>query len=142
VTFTDPGVALQRAIVAALKTNSEVKALIEDRVYDRVPRNASGEPTVPFPYVTIGEVQTLPELGEATDAAESFVTLHTWSRAAGTVEAKTLSKAVSGALHDKELTLSEGTMQSLLLQDSRMLNDPDGLTSHGILNFQILTDAN
>lgn len=143
MSFTDPGFDLQRAIVQALKGNAAVAEIVAaSGVYDQVPRNSAGDPNAPFPFVTIGETQTLPELAECTNAAETFVTLHTWSRAVGAVEAKALSGAVIAALHDVVLPLAGGTVQSLLLQDSRILRDPDGITSHGILNFQILTDAN
>jgi LDH2 family malate/lactate/ureidoglycolate dehydrogenase len=56
----------------------------------------------------------------------------------GSVEAKQLSAAVGAVLHDAALP----AVQSILLQESRIIPDPDGLTSHGILTFQILTDAN
>jgi hypothetical protein len=143
MTFTDPGVDLQRAIVTTLLNDAAVAAVAGRGIYDRVPRDpATGDPNVPFPFVTLGEVQTLPELSECTDAADSFITLHTWSRKVGSVETKNLNKAVAAALHDKPLTLAAGTLQSLLLQESRILNDPDGLTTHGVLTFHTLTDAN
>jgi Protein of unknown function (DUF3168) len=142
MTFTDPGVALQRAIVQALLADSAVAALVAKGVYDTVPRDSDGSPSAPFPYVTFGETQTIPELSECTDAAETFVTLHTWSRKVGFGEVKALSAAVITALHDQPLTLASGAIQSLLMQDSRTLRDPDGITSHGVITFQILTDAN
>jgi Protein of unknown function (DUF3168) len=143
MSFTDPGVDLQRAIVTALLNDPAVSDIAGRGVYDRVPRDlTTGDPNVPFPFVTLGEFQTLPELAECTDAADSFVTLHTWSRKVGSVEAKNLNKAVAAALHDRPLTLSSGTLQSLLLQESRIINDPDGLTTHGVLTFHSLTDAN
>jgi hypothetical protein len=143
MTFTDPSVNLQRAIITALLNDPATVAIAGKGVYDRVPRDPStGDPNVPFPMVTLGETQTLPELAECTDAADSFVTLHTWSRKVGSVEAKNLNTAVAAALHDKPLTLASGTLQSLLLQESRIINDPDGLTTHGVLTFHSLTDAN
>jgi hypothetical protein len=54
MTFTDPGFDIQRDIVAALKANAAVKAMVKDRVYDRVPRDRNGDPNVPFPYITLG----------------------------------------------------------------------------------------
>jgi hypothetical protein len=138
MTFTDPGFDIQRDIVAALKANAAVKAMVKDRVYDRVPRDRNGDPNVPFPYITLGDTQTLPDLAECTDAAETFFAIHIWSRKVGSVEAKQLSAAVGAVLHDAALP----AVQSILLQESRIIPDPDGLTSHGILTFQILTDAN
>lgn len=142
MTFTDPSLTLQGAIVGALKAAPAVTAIIDDRVFDRVPRKPDGSPDVQFPYVAFGDGQVLPELAECTDAADSFITLHIWSRAVGFPECKRLGAAVTAALHDATLTLADGTLQSLLLDSSRYLRDPDGLTSHGILTFAALTDAN
>lgn len=140
--LTDPSLALQGAIVAALKADAAVAAIVGIRVFDQVVRNPDGSPNVQFPYISFGDGQVLPELAECTDAADSFVTLHIWSRAVGFPECKRLGAAATAALHDASLTLAGGTLQSLLLDSSRYLRDPDGLTSHGILTFAALTDAN
>lgn len=138
MTLTDPGVALQKAIFDALKADDDVKGIVAERIYDRVPRNKDGDANAPFPMLTFGDTQTLPELAECTDAAETFFSVHSWSRAVGSLEAKRLNGAVIKALHDAALP----GVQSILMQDSRVIPDPDGLTSHGIVTFQILTDAN
>lgn len=140
--LTDPGYALQEAIVKALKADAGVAALVGAGVYDRVPRATDGTPQVAFPYISLGDTQMLPELAEATDAAETVVTLHGWSRAVGFPEVRQLAKAVIAALHDASLTLTGGVLQSLLLQSTQVLRDPDGLTSHAVLTFSALTDAN
>lgn len=134
--LTDPSLPLQAAIMALLSGNSEVAALVADRIYDRIPN----VPT--FPYLTFGDTQLLPETGEGTDAASSFVTLHTWERFKSFDKVKNLGQLVIGALHDQELELPSGQVQSILLESARYIRDPDGLTSHGILTFEILTDAN
>jgi len=140
--LTDPGFELQVAIVNALKADDGVAALVSGRVFDSVPRGPDGSPTVPFPYVSIGDVQLLPDLGEQTDAAETVITLHAWSRAPGSTEVRKIARAVTASLHDVALTLGNGSLQSLLLQSTHVLRDPDGLTSHSVLSFSALTDAN
>lgn len=140
--LTDPGADLQIAIIGALKADAAVVAIVGAGVYDSVPRAPDGTPQVPFPYVTFGEIQFLPELGEATDAGETAVTLHCWSRAPGFMEVRALAKAVAAALHDAVLALGAGALQSLLLKSTHVFRDPDGLTSHTVLIFSALTDAN
>src|SRR5260370_36596805 len=103
MSFTDPGLDLQRSIIAALKAAANVSAIVQAGVYDQVPRLDNGDPNVPFPFVTFGETQTIPELGECTDAAETTVTMHLWSRAVGYGELKKLAAAVTAALHDVPL---------------------------------------
>lgn len=140
--LTDPGLDLQLAVVTALKADPALAALVANRIYDSVPRAADGSPQVPFPYVSFGSTQMSPETGEATDAAETVITLDAWSRAVGFPEVKRIAKVVIAALHDSTLTLANGQLQSLLLQSSRILRDPDGLTSHAVVTFSALTDAN
>jgi len=142
VTLTDPRYDLQRAVVQALKSAADVSAIVEDRIYDRVPRAKDGSINATFPFVSIGDTQLLPELAECTDAAETALTLHAWSRAVGFPEALRLAAAVTAALHDVDIPLQGGALQSLLLESSQVLRDPDGLTSHAVLTFNVLTDAN
>ncbi|MGY3527698.1 DUF3168 domain-containing protein [Bradyrhizobium sp. USDA 4452] len=142
MSLTDPSLALQGAIVAALKDDAGVSAIVAARVFDQVGRNPDGSPTVAFPYIAIGDTQVLPELAECTDAASSYVTLHLWSRAVGFPEVKRLGAAVIKVLHDAALELAGGTLQSLLLNSTHYIRDPDGLTSHAVLVFEALTDAN
>lgn len=141
MTLTDPSFALQKAVVAALKGAAAVTAIVSSRVFDQVGRNPDGSPNVPFPYIALGDTQVLPETAECTDAATSYVTLHLWSRAVGFPEVKRLGAAVITALHDATLALESGGLQSLLLQSTHYLRDPDGLTSHAVLVFEALTDA-
>lgn len=133
--LTDPSGDIQAAIRALLLADPDVKSLVDDRIFDRI------ENVPEFPYITIGEAQVIPELGEGTDAAESNITIHTWSRFKTFNPVKNLGKIIIRLLHDGELTISDGIVQSMLLESVRYLRDPDGLTSHGVLTFNILTDA-
>jgi len=133
--LTDPTLALQAAISGLLLGSPDVTSLLDDRIFDKIPNAPE------FPYMSFGEFQMLPELGEGIDAAQSFVTLHTWDRFKSSRATKGLARSIIAALHDQDLTIDGGGVQSLLLQSSRVIPDPDGLTSHGILVFEILTDA-
>lgn len=140
--LTDPRFDLQKAIVPFLQGYAPLSALIGDRVFDRVPRGKDGQITASFPFVNIGDYQLLPEIAECTDAAETILTLHCWSREVGFPEVMRIAAAVTERLHDGAVPLENGTLQSLLLDSSRILRDPDGLTSHAVLTFSALTDAN
>lgn len=139
---TDPALELQVAIIKALKADAGVKAIVADRVFDRVERSSDGSPRVKFPYVALGNTQVLPEPAECTDAATAYVTLHVWSREVGFPEVKHLGAAVTNVLDDASINIEGGTLQSLLLQSTIYLRDSDGVTSHAVLTFQALTDAN
>lgn len=134
--LTDPTTSLWEAIQARLLNDQDVASIFSDRVYDKIPN------TPTFPYVSLGEVQVLPELGENTDAAQAFVTLHAWSRFTSSNAVRAGGKYLITALHDKDLIIADGSVLSVLLESSRHIPDPDGLTKHGIYTFTILTDAN
>src|ERR1700748_2277244 len=130
--LTDPTRVLQAAIRDRLLGVGEIRALIEDRVFDRIPNG----PT--FPYVSFGEIQVIPETAEGIDATQTFVVLHAWDRFKSSSATRSLARLIIAVLHDADLTLPEGQLQSLLLQSSRPFPDPDGLTMHAVLTFDIL----
>lgn len=134
--FTDPSFGLQQAIMDKLKAAPAVAALVADRIFDRIPN----VPT--FPYVSFGNTEVNPVSAEGIDAADCFITLHTWDRFKGFDKTKMLGPQVINTLHDEPLAIGEGGVKSLLLDSVNYIRDPDGLTSHGILTFSVLTDAN
>lgn len=136
MTLTDPSLPLQKSISDRLLASPEFQAVFEGRLFDRIQNNPA------FPYSNFGDTQLLPETGEGTDAASSFVTLHVWERFKGFDKVKSGGAIIVKLLHDQDITLPSGQVQSVLLESARYIRDPDGLTSHGILTFEILTDAN
>lgn len=129
----DPSLDLQKAINARLR--SQVPA-VASRVYDEVPQG------VTFPYIELGEFQTLDDGAQCHDAVEVFATLHAWSRSRGQVEAKTIAGAMRAALHEAELNLgADWQFLEIAHQDTRCLKDPDGRTSHAVLTFRALIAA-
>jgi hypothetical protein len=123
---------LQSTIVARLKADPTVTALIAGRVYDSVPQGAT------FPYVTIGPVDAVsfdPDCITGFDVAQQ---IDCWSRAVGSPEVKKIVDAVRAALHDQEaaMPLSTNAMAFFEHRNTRITRDPDGLTSHGILGFE------
>ncbi len=131
--MADPSLALQGAINTRLRVEVPVVA---NRVFDRVPA------AVVFPYIELGEFQTVDDGAQCHDGQEVYATLHVWSRGVGQVEAKTVAGAVRGALHEAELNLgSAWQFLEIAHQDTRYLKDPDGLTSHAVLTFRALVAA-
>jgi hypothetical protein len=130
--MASPELELQGAIVARLKADPAVAALIAGRVYDNVPQNAA------FPYVTIGPVDSVgfdPDCITGFDVAQQ---IDCWSRSVGFPEVKKIVDAVRAALHDKEdaMPLSSNDMVFFEHRTTRINRDPDGLTSHGIIGFE------
>lgn len=101
------------------------------RIYDRIP------PSAVFPYVEIGDEQTNDDGDQCAEMFEVYVDLHIWSRAPGRYEAKAVGedcrKALAGGItvDDYHIILDE-------FETSRILVDPDGLTTHGVITFRYL----
>lgn len=132
--MSDPALALQGAIIARLR--AQVAAL-SNRVYDRAPQ------TVAFPYAEFGETQTLDDGAECIDGTEVYVTLHVWSRAIGAVEARTLSAAIRTAVKDWRPDLSAALYRCIDFQhrETRVLADPDDVTTHAVITLRAIVDA-
>lgn len=135
--MSDPSAAMQKAVVARLKAVAAVTALIGQRTYDYVPQDAV------FPYVSIGGFQSVDDSAECIDGVEIFIELHVWSRATGSVECKTVASAVRAALHEHSPTLDDpfAAVGNIEHRDTRYLRDPDGKTTHGILNFRAFVET-
>jgi hypothetical protein len=129
--ISDPSLPLQKIFVVALKA---AVVELDGRVYDEVPAGAK------YPYVTIGNTQILSEKTECLEGAEVYQTIDVWTQSAGRVEAKRIGAAVISALDDAALSDGTLTINSCNLEDAQYLDDPDGITKHGVLTFHILTD--
>lgn len=134
--MSDPSLDLQGAIVTALKADGDVAALVGARIYDRIP------PAPDFPYVSYGSDQVLQDdPGDCGAGYEVFVTLDVWSRAVGQPQMKRIGGAIRSRLHDAELDLDGNRLVLLEHRGTRYLDDPDGLTHHGVLEFRALVDG-
>jgi len=111
---------------------------VGDRVYDRAP----GSATFPFAHLgpTLGGTEVETQSGEGW---ETVVTLEVWSRyAPGRKEAADALAAIHAALQNVDLSLSGGfAVVMLRLIDSRIMDEDDGVTTHGVARYRIVTDA-
>jgi len=123
---------IQGAIVARLKADPAVAALVNGRVYDAVPAGAA------MPYVTLGPCDSVDDDAECITGLIVAQQIDVWSRGVGFPEAKKIVDAVRAALHGQEaaLPLATNAMTYFEHRNSRISRDPDGLTSHGVLSFE------
>jgi hypothetical protein len=138
--MSEPGTAMQKAIYDALKADASLAGLMGGsvRVYDVV------EPNAPFPYVTIGDDQSLDEGNKCEpDMFEYYATLHVWSRSSpvGRVEAKNIAGRVREIF--KALPAPVGfDVKSSTCERLDHLRDPDGLSAHSIVTMRFLITIN
>lgn len=108
--------------------------LIGDRVYDQPPTSPM------FPYITLGEDQTIPDRASDYDGSDVTMTIHAWSRGIGFPEVKRIMDAIRASLTTATLTLSGHRLVDMAMTDSRVLRDPDGLTNHGVQTWLARTE--
>lgn len=135
--MSEPSLALQKGIYTALTTDTTLNGLVSGRVYDRV------TPTAVFPYIRLGTDQTVSEPQDCIDeCVEVFAQIDVFSRAQGKIEAKNIAGAIARRLTLGNVTLeSSYLIGSLIHNDTRFLDDPDGLSTHAVLTFRALIDG-
>lgn len=131
--MSDPSLALQGAVVARLKADTMVAALIGPRVYDEVPASAI------FPYIVVGDGQVVGDDDDCADVSEVTFQVHAWTRPpdAGWPKSKSIAAAVRTAMKSP-LTLPGFDVLLCEFAQIQFLRDPDGLTRHAMVEFRFL----
>jgi len=121
--------AFQKAIVAALKADASVGAVVGDRIYDNPPAEAV------FPYISIGPSDFVPFDAQDMVAREETVQIDIWSRDHGKkAECKAIVDAAFAALHRTIPVIDDPyALTFIYVTPSRVQDDPDGVTAHGFL---------
>jgi hypothetical protein len=135
MSYVDPSLQLQKALVAVLKADAGVNAIIAGRIYDAVPGGAVK------PYLSFGPFQMLPEHGSCLDGGEAFVTLDGWAAGPDTVQVKQLGAAVAKALDLAPIVLdAPPRLVEMTVEQTQYMRDPDGITAHAVITVHALTD--
>lgn len=131
------GDKIQGALYAALSGSTALAAVMGGavRVFDHVPDGAR------FPYLTIGDEQSIDDGTDCGEASEVFADVHVWSRddAQGRVEAKRIAAIVRPLLAQR-LPVPPDTIVVGEFRSARHFMDPDGQTAHGVLTFRYLVE--
>ncbi len=90
----------------------------------------------PFPYVTIGEATATRWGHKLADGKNATHTIHIWSRHKGYSEILTIAGEIEDAL---EATLDLGAGLQCVINEldlEETMDDPDGITRHGVVRFR------
>lgn len=132
--MSSPALELHGLIVARLKTDPAVAALIGDRVYDSVPDG------VVFPYVSMGPRDEISDDADCITGFEISLQVDVWSRKPGFPEAQRIADAVRASLVEYVFPEMENPLVLFRHDQTRLLRDPDGLTSHAALTFEAFAE--
>jgi hypothetical protein len=134
----DPSLDLQKAIRARLSASADLTALVPpDNIVD-----ATGRPEV-MPTVNIGEGQTVFRRFDSS----AYATVHVWFQEPGLVSAKAAVAAIVDALRvDAQISgvlrLDNFTCHDLAITQTRLMRDPHGSYSHGIVTVAGIMKGN
>lgn len=136
--INEASLMLQGAVIQSLLNNATVTSLIGVRAYDDVPPKTPNGPT--FPYVVWKVDGTNDDSSDCVIGSEIFFSIHVWSRVYGSVEARRIAGAVRQLLDEAPLSVTGYNLVTLNHRITRWVDDPDGLTKHGIVTFRALLD--
>lgn len=104
-------------------------------IRDHVPASSS------FPYIVIGDMSARPMSTQTYGGQEILATVHSYSRAEGMKELKSVMHAVQEALHDADFSVTGATLVLCQETSSETYLESDGETRHGIQRFRIITES-
>ncbi len=133
-----PGLALQKALVATLKADATLAALVGARVYDEPPQ------PVTRPFVRIGNVDVRPERAAAVTAWAVTFSVEGHSRPKqGRVEATRIAEAIVAALDGQHgsITVAGFTFSWCDFAAQTVIRDSDGKSYAANIAFEAMLDV-
>ena len=125
--------ALQKALIAHLRGDAAVTALLGDRIWDAVP----GAPA--HPHLLIGRSQSRSVAADG-GGIEHALTMTVVSRFRGTEEAKAVLATVRVALNDAELSADGVRTVSLRATFADVFPSADGARTFAVLRVRAVTE--
>lgn len=131
----DPTLAVQAAVVAALKADAPLAAIVGAKVYDRVP------PTVVPPYCMLSGWQEIDDGTDCMDASEVAFDVQCFSTAVGRPECARIAGAVKKALNRLRPAATDHTNVEIQHTSTVYFTETDNLTSRAVVSFRALVDS-
>lgn len=123
--------ALQAAVYDQLANDAGLAGLVGGAIYDAMP---SG--TVPALYVALGPEKVRDRSDISGRLAEHEFVVSVVTTAAGFASAKEAAGAVSGLIHDAQLSLTHGILISVAFQKATATREGDGSERRIDLTFR------
>jgi len=121
-------VSFQDLVLARLEASAAVTAIVDDRIVDG---NYDG---LAYPNITFGASDFTPDDADCIRGREETLQLDCWTREGGKKwPCRKLVDAVKTALHDADGVLSTGALVLMRVDLVRVFDDPDGITTHGVV---------
>ena len=118
-------------LITQKKIYEALNGVISCPVYDNAPQGSS------FPYITIGEANLTDNDTDSTQNVYISYVIHTWSRADGRKEIKTIMGEIYSALHLTKFSESGYSFTENYFLSSDSFVETDGKTRHGVQTFKL-----
>jgi Protein of unknown function (DUF3168) len=127
--------ALQKLVLDTLTADLGVAYVVGDRIYDRARPNAT------FPFISFGPTSVVLVQDDCLEGRTETLQIDIWSTdQAGMLQAKQICDLVIKALNGLEAELEDGYATDIRVVLSQVITDPDGITSHGVIQIEALID--
>ena len=129
-------VSLANFLIASLKADPIVASLVSSRIWDHPPANRD------FPYISLGPDDFRVEDADCIPMREQTLQIDCWSRENGKKwPCKEIVDAVVNVLRDIDGELADGALVETRIDLARVIDDPDGITAHGIVQFTAIIEG-
>ena len=129
--------ALQTALIARLRADDALDALVAGRIWDGEPGKRV------FPYVTVTRVESRPVRADG-GGVEQVLTLTGHSRFEGLEETRAISAAIRAALHEADFSAdlaAEGVrVVNPRVTFADVFGSPEGRRSHAVVRVRAVTE--
>tara|TARA_R110002072_G_scaffold100778_3_gene222007 strand:- start:614 stop:982 length:369 start_codon:yes stop_codon:yes gene_type:complete len=109
---------------------AKLNAALSVTVYNGAPQNAA------LPYVDIDDYSQSDWSSKTSVGTEAEIRVHVWHEDRDTCAS--IMSSIRAALDRVELTISGNSFVDCQYSRSRSFTDADGVTRHGVVDFQIL----
>ena len=132
---------LQQAVYTRLAGYTALTSQLAGQgVYSRVPQPDAAESTAPFPYITFDFVSFVPFDTDDNDGIQAVLRVHTWSRSQSVLQMSAIMDSIYDCLHKFQIVISGASTVDCLFITGQTMDDPDGVTTHGVSEFRITYD--
>lgn len=144
----DPTYEIIKACIEIMKADPEISALVQNRIYDRVPEKQDGTiaNNVISPYISLGSTQLFTDDFDCVDVSTISLQWHCWSWGDGesysSATVRKLSFLIRKCLNKREVELEENGFVSLAHVMTAYNRASDGVTQQASINFEVLIDIN
>ncbi|OYR14505.1 hypothetical protein CEV32_0510 [Brucella rhizosphaerae] len=86
-------------------------------------------------------MNVIDDFADCIDGETHTIQLDVWSREVGQVECKNIVDGIRKALNRSQPELAESAVVAVNIPICQIVRDPDGLTTHGIIQVEIMVEV-